>query len=515
RTTQAGPKPSTESLFVNLSRSAFVLLVSCAVSFTVPMFHRLRSPNIRQLWLLELPYKQLTGKIDRIGFASGNALPFIKIPGPRRLPLLGVLNDIMHLGKPAELHLRISKYHELYGDLVRMQIGTQNAVFVRDPQLMRKTFQLEGPFPRHPLPESWTYFNKKHDYQRGLFFMDGKEWLQSRQIFNKPMLKDFNWMEEPIRGTCAATIGHIKQNCNDTTAFEGIEAFLYKWSVEVVLSVMLGASFPKCQQSAEFRQLVEQFSTVVYDIFRCSSELMNIPPAIADRLNVQPWQQFEKVVPETIRLATEIIEFGIANSQSNDGLLDLMTSFATVWSLYLLASNPTLQESVRENVRESNTLECTAVKGVVRETLRLYPVAPFIGRFIENECIFGEYALPKDTLVLLSLYSAGRDERFFTQPDQFNPYRWQRNNKDTTTSNDKSINTASASLPFAIGARSCIGQKIAQLQMHYLLSMILTNFDVALAGKDQQESIKPILKMITVPNMPVRVCFKPIPSNAS
>uniref|UniRef100_A0A182RHK3 Uncharacterized protein n=1 Tax=Anopheles funestus TaxID=62324 RepID=A0A182RHK3_ANOFN len=499
------------------------------------MLQRLRCRNIRQLWLLEVSNQQLMGKIARIGFASGNALPFIKIPGPRRLPLLGMLNDIMHLGKPAELHLRISKYHEQYGDLVRLQIGTQNAVFVRDPHLMRKTFQLEGPFPRHPLPESWSYFNKKHDYQRGLFFMDGKEWLHARQIFNKPMLKDFHWMEEPIRVICAGTIAHIKQNSNGTAAFEGIEAFLYKWSVEVVLSIMFGASFAKCQESAEFRQLVERFSTVVYDIFRCSSELMNIPPAIADRLNVQSWQQFEQVVPETIRLAAAIIEFGIANSQSDDGLLDLMvqkldktlmmriiidfiiaagdtTSFATVWALYLLANNPTLQESVRENVVESNTLESAAVKGVVRETLRLYPVAPFIGRFIENESIFGEYTLPKDTLVLLSLYSAGRDERFFIQPEQFNPYRWQRNNnsKDTATTTNRSGNTASASLPFAIGARSCIGQKIAQLQMHYLISMILTNFEVGLAGKEQQESIKPILKMITVPNMAVKVYFKAI-----
>ncbi|XP_052901284.1 cytochrome P450 315a1, mitochondrial [Anopheles moucheti] len=499
------------------------------------MLCRLRSQNIRHLSLLELSSKkQLMGKSNRVGFASGNALPFIKIPGPRRFPLLGMLNDIMHLGKPAELHLRISKYHELYGDLVRLQIGTQNAVFVRDPQLMRKTFQLEGPYPRHPLPESWTYFNKKHDYQRGLFFMDGREWLQARQIFNKPMLKDFNWMEQPIRGTCVATVEHIKQNCGDTVVFDGIEPFLYQWSVEVVLSVMLGASFSKCQQSPEFRQLVKQFSSVVYDIFRCSSELMNIPPAIADRLNVQPWQQFEKVVPETIRLATDIIEFGIANSQSNDGLLDLMvqkldkplmmrifidfiiaagdtTSFATVWALYLLANNSTVQESVRQNVRESNTLECTAVKGVVRETLRLYPVAPFIGRFLEDECIFGDYLLPKDTLVLLSLYSAGRDERFFTEPDHFNPYRWQRN---TATPSSRSGSTASASLPFAIGARSCIGQKIAQLQMHYLISMILMNFKVGLAEKGQQESIKPILKMITVPNMPVKVCFKTIETNA-
>ena len=72
------------------------------------------------------------------------------------------------------------------------------------------------------------------------------------------------------------------------------------------------------------------------------------------------------------------------------------------------------------------------------------------------------------TLVLLSLYSAGRDERFFAEPEAFNPYRWQRTNAAESSTG----RTPSASLPFAIGARSCIGQKIAQLQMHYLLSMV-------------------------------------------
>lgn len=72
------------------------------------------------------------------------------------------------------------------------------------------------------------------------------------------------------------------------------------------------------------------------------------------------------------------------------------TAFATVWALYLLASNANLQQSVRQDVLDSNTLECGAVKGVVRETLRLYPIAPFIGRFVEHESVFGAYALPKD-----------------------------------------------------------------------------------------------------------------------
>uniref|UniRef100_A0AAG5DX31 Cytochrome P450 n=1 Tax=Anopheles atroparvus TaxID=41427 RepID=A0AAG5DX31_ANOAO len=460
---------------------------------------------------------------------STHNVPFLKIPGPKRIPFIGMLNDVMHLGKPAELHQRISKYHDTYGDIFRLQIGAQQAVFLRDPDLMRKTFQVEGTFPKHPLPESWTYFNKKFGYQRGLFFMDGKDWLQARQIFNKPLLKDFIWMEPPIRNVCEAKVVDIEKMSDQHTAFEGIESFLYKWSVEVVLSVMLGKSFEQCQASSEFRELVQQFSRVVYDIFKHSAELMNIPPTIADRLNVQAWQQFERVVPETIRLASEIIEFGIQHKHSNDGLLDLMTqklekslmmrifidfiiaagdttAFATVWALHLLASDRKVQERVRQNVNDSNSLECTAIKGVVRETLRLYPVAPFVGRFIENDTVFDNYTVPKDTLVLLSLYSSGRDERFFSDPEQFNPYRWDRSIAKTSSS----TTTAAASLPFALGARSCIGQKIAQLQMHYLLSMILTKFDMSIPEKQRQQQIKPILKMITVPNMPVQVIFKSI-----
>uniref|UniRef100_A0A182J3M5 Uncharacterized protein n=1 Tax=Anopheles atroparvus TaxID=41427 RepID=A0A182J3M5_ANOAO len=336
-------------------------------------------------------------------------------------------------------------------------IGAQQAVFLRDPDLMRKTFQVEGTFPKHPLPESWTYFNKKFGYQRGLFFMDGKDWLQARQIFNKPLLKDFIWMEPPIRNVCEAKVVDIEKMSDQHTAFEGIESFLYKWSVEVVLSVMLGKSFEQCQASSEFRELVQQFSRVVYDIFKHSAELMNIPPTIADRLNVQAWQQFERVVPETIRLASEIIEFGIQHKHSNDGLLDLMTQ--------------KLEKSLMMRI------------------------------FIDFIIAAGD-----TTLVLLSLYSSGRDERFFSDPEQFNPYRWDRSIAKTSSS----TTTAAASLPFALGARSCIGQKIAQLQMHYLLSMILTKFDMSIPEKQRQQQIKPILKMITVPNMPVQVIFKSI-----
>ncbi|XP_058064126.1 cytochrome P450 315a1, mitochondrial isoform X1 [Anopheles bellator] len=461
-----------------------------------------------------------------IKYSTQNALPYNAIPGPKRIPFIGMLNDIMLLGKPAELHLRMSQYHDLYGDIFRLKIGSQNTIFVRDPSLMRKTFQHEGQFPRHPLPESWIHFNKKFDYQRGLFFMDGKEWLQSRQFFNKPLLKDFSWMKMPIRNVCAAKVMEIKTSCDDNSVAKNIEPFLYKWSVEVVLSVMLGTSFQQCQKSKVFRDLVDEFSKEVYKIFRCSAELMNIPPGIAERMNLRSWKEFEEIIPKTVKLATSIIEFGTQHTNQDDGLLHMMarmdqslmmrifvdfviaagdtTAFATVWALYLLASNQRVQNTVRKNIDDAACLESSAIKGVVREALRLYPVAPFVGRFIDSDALFCGYKIPKETLILLSLYSAGRDSRFFCASNEFDPFRWQRTNSENRIISA----TPSASLPFAMGARSCIGKKIAQLQMYYLISMILMRYQVDLPK--QHPEVKPVLKLVTVPNVPVNLIFKPL-----
>ena len=61
---------------------------------------------------------------------------------------------------------------------------------------------------------------------------------------------------------------------------------------------------------------------------------------------------------------------------------------------------------------------------VVRESLRLYPPAPFTtreaGTDIEVEGMF----FPKGTSIVLALYSMLRDPEVFPEPDKFKPERW-------------------------------------------------------------------------------------------
>lgn len=70
-------------------------------------------------------------------------------------------------------------------------------------------------------------------------------------------------------------------------------------------------------------------------------------------------------------------------------------------------------------------------------------------------------------MVIASLYTAGRCDNNFPDAAQFMPERWARNADDGKYA---AVNRPGASVPYALGARSCIGQKLANIQMHYLLT---------------------------------------------
>ncbi|NXH05722.1 CP27B protein, partial [Loxia leucoptera] len=94
------------------------------------------------------------------------------------------------------------------------------------------------------------------------------------------------------------------------------------------------------------------------------------------------------------------------------------------------------------------------------------------------------------TLITLCHYATSRDSRFFPAPDTFRPERWLRHG-DTSgdtpgdmlgdTPGDTAGDTAGdppgprhpfASLPFGLGPRSCVGRRLAELQLHMALAQV-------------------------------------------
>lgn len=73
----------------------------------------------------------------------------------------------------------------------------------------------------------------------------------------------------------------------------------------------------------------------------------------------------------------------------------------------------------------------------------------------------------------MSMYTSGRDDRNFPDANSFNPDRWQRREINTSQTYI-GVNNVYASLPFAMGARSCIGRKLAENQLYLTIKMVST-----------------------------------------
>ena len=131
--------------------------------------------------------------------------------------------------------------------------------------------------------------------------------------------------------------------------------------------------------------------------------------------------------------------------------------------------------------------QSSMLKGCIKEALRLYPVATFLTRILPEDSVIGNFKIPakvelvistgrsikklffQKTLVLLSLYSSGRNEKYFSNPSAFNPERWDR----ILAKHDSNlVKDPFASLPFGHGKRACIGRRLAEAQMYTLLGKV-------------------------------------------
>nr|XP_021392499.1 25-hydroxyvitamin D-1 alpha hydroxylase, mitochondrial [Lonchura striata domestica] len=162
------------------------------------------------------------------------------------------------------------------------------------------------------------------------------------------------------------------------------------------------------------------------------------------------------------------------------------------WSLYELARNPRAQAALhRELAAAAATGGVTGGDGATTDgdsgvTCRLYPVIPANARVVPDRDIrVGDYLVPRQTLITLCHYTTSRDSRFFPAPDTFLPERWLRHRDTGDTAGDTPGDTPGdipgdtpgpghpfASLPFGLGPRSCVGRRLAELQLHMALAQV-------------------------------------------
>jgi cytochrome P450 len=189
----------------------------------------------------------------------------------------------------------------------------------------------------------------------------------------------------------------------------------------------------------------------------------------------------------------------MSDAELRDELVTLLiaghetTATALAWALRWILASPSVHERLVEEIRGAvengapmperiATLEL--LDAVVRETLRLQPVIPIVGRILDHDATIGGYALPAGTGVLCSIYLAQRRPSVYPDSGRFDPDRFI----------GKKL-TPYEFFPFGGGVRRCIGMAFALYEMKMVLARVLARARLRLA---KSGSIRVIRRSITL-----------------
>ncbi|XP_062560967.1 cytochrome P450 4d1-like isoform X2 [Armigeres subalbatus] len=161
------------------------------------------------------------------------------------------------------------------------------------------------------------------------------------------------------------------------------------------------------------------------------------------------------------------------------------TTSAVVFTLFNLAKNPEIQQKVfdeivsvigkdpNERIELSHLNDLDYLEMSIKETLRLYPSVPMIGRKCVEETTINGKIIPAGANLIIGIYFMGRDPKYFDNPLQFIPERFE---------GEKSVEKFNPYkyIPFSAGSRNCIGQKFALNEMKSVISKLLRHYEFIL-----------------------------------
>lgn len=155
------------------------------------------------------------------------------------------------------------------------------------------------------------------------------------------------------------------------------------------------------------------------------------------------------------------------------------TANALAWSLHLLGQHPTVAEQVAAEVEAAlggGAPDLAALRdlplttAVIKESMRLYPPAWVEARVARQDDQFGDVTVPAGTFVFAPQGVLHRHPRYWAAPDAFQPERWLGDGPVTPTGEPT---PRGAYLPFAAGARKCIGERFAMMEAVIILALVV------------------------------------------
>ncbi|XP_016665155.1 methyl farnesoate epoxidase-like isoform X1 [Acyrthosiphon pisum] len=461
--------------------------------------------------------------------------------GPTRVPLLGNFLEIQKLkNKLGFYHLVWDKLAKCYGQVYSVKFGPIETVVVSGYDAVREVLSKDD----FDGQADGFFFRTRAFYKKlGIVFVDGPMWTEQRKFCMRHLQK---------LGFCGDVMEKIViEEVNDlvldiTRKYENGKSIEVRGLFEVSVLNGLWAMLAGGRFSLNDSRLAR-----VVELIHESLRILDMPGGI---LNQWPFIRYlapklsrnkhlKQIINELYILLKESVEehkcsendqedfisaflMDIEKNKKSLGsfseeqlvviLLDLFlagseTTSITLSSVILhLLMNQDIQTKVRaeldavigdREILPSDRKRLNYLEAVFMEVQRhsnVVPLAIATNRTIRKTTL-QDYIIPKDTLVLASIWSVHMDEQHWGDPEVFRPERF-------LDSKGKIIND-SWLMPFGVGKRRCLGEKLAKTYIFMFIAKLIQHFEIRIPT-DIQLPDKP-QNGVNISQTPVSVFFIP------
>ncbi|KAL4793042.1 benzoate 4-monooxygenase cytochrome P450 [Aspergillus venezuelensis] len=427
-----------------------------------------------------------------------------QFPGPFAGRLSGAHK--VYLARNLRQYQEVRSLHRQYGDVVRVgpsELSLANPAAIKKvhwPQATpRKSPSYDQQLPRVSLET--TRDTQQHSQLR-------KVWDRA---FNTRALRDYS---SRVQKHAARLSDVFDSSLNQSI---DIGRWINYYSFDVMGDLVFGKSFNMLIDKRDnyllsiMHKHMGTFARIGYLTWGLPL-LVRIP--ILNRPNVRFWKFVNDQVSWRIKVGPSALHgYHILSNNgfgdrihTKEGMMDLeaeaqlvilagsdTTSSALTNAIFELLNHPDQIEKLRAECEQqiNNSMSDIApedlaslphLNAVINETLRLHPpVISGVQRQVTSTGLqVAEKFIPSDTIIQIPFYTVFRDERCFQQPDSFIPERWTEKPELTIDS--------SVFVPFNHGTHACVGKQLALMELRWVLTMVVTQYDLEFAPEHDNKT---------------------------
>ena len=217
---------------------------------------------------------------------------------------------------------------------------------------------------------------------------------------------------------------------------------------------------------------------------------------IAKRRRARDLEERSDILSLIMRARTE--DGGqLSDRELRDELMTLVlaghetTANQLAWAWERLVRTPQAYERLREGTDDDAVVEAT-----ITEAMRVRPVIPMTGRRVTAPWRLGEYGVPADTPIAVSILLLHHREDLYPNAFAFRPERWL----------DRKPGTYEW-LPFGGGTRRCLGAALAMAEQRVVMRTMARRLDIRAADEKPE---RPVHRNVTmIPSRGGRVTVRP------